>query len=153
MKIASFLLLLILPFSELIAQDEIRLKLLNPIPEQMFDMNKFFREFSPIKQEIKIEETDHLCAFEMTEFENEIRVSWMDKGPCEQCGNVVEIIYIPGITIEQGFQFFSNFYHIQEDEISSKSQNETEISFIWEYSDVLIYYSERGILIVNNIML
>lgn len=129
-------------------------KLLNPRMEDSAPifLKDYFASFSKIKSNLKIGKTDHFCSYEAIDYENGIRYSIMDNGPCEQCGNHVEIIFMPEIGVEQAFHFFIQFKQIEESEISFQLREVHEFKFFWEFGEVIILSENNGILIHNNLM-
>lgn len=125
-----------------------------PSTDEHYLLHEYFAQIAHIKKHIYTGKTEEFCSAEYYEYENGIRYSFTDFGPCEQCGHGVNEIFIPNFTIRQGFIFMLSFYRDRTTrEIYLETANDKEICLLWEHSTIKIIPHENGILIVEDIML
>lgn len=129
-----------------------------PVPWPSTDghylLHEYFAQIANIKKHTYTGKTDEFCSADYYEYENGIRYSFTDYGPCEQCGHGVNEMFIPNFTIHQAFIFILSFYKDRTPrEIYLETANDKEINLLWEYSAIKIIPHENGISIVEDIML
>ena len=72
-------------------------------------MTDYFSQLSTIVKERNEGLTEHFCSRRSITYENGIRYTYTDLGPCEACGHGVTEISLPGLTLQQAFVFITNF--------------------------------------------
>ncbi|MGS2760966.1 hypothetical protein [Sinomicrobium sp. M5D2P9] len=127
------------------------------LPEILDDrylLHNYFARISDIRNHTYTGKTDDFCSAELYEYQNGIRYSFTDYGPCEQCGHSVKEIFIPELNVHQGFIFMLDYYDRNSPpEIHLEKADDSEIHLFWEYSEIRIIPQGNGILIVEDLML
>lgn len=78
-------------------------------PNRSLSMTDYLSQLAAIVEERNEGTTDQFCSRSSYTYENGIRYSYTDLGPCEACGHGVTEIFLPGWTIDQAFVFITNF--------------------------------------------
>lgn len=83
--------------------------LLESPPNTAVIISDYLSEISDVVQQKDEGKTDEFCSRSDYTYQNGIRYSFTDLGPCESCGHSVTEITLPGWTLHQAFVFITNF--------------------------------------------
>lgn len=123
-----------------------------PAPANHYLPQDYFSQISPVKKHTYTGKTNEFCSREQYEYENGIRYSFTDYGPCEQYGHGVTEIFIPNFDQTQAVMLILSGYQNPR-EILLEQASDKEIRFLWGFSTLKIIPRENGISIVDDVML
>lgn len=120
-------------------------------PNRSVGMIDYLNKLSAVAEEYNEGKTERFCNRSSITYENGIRFSFTDLGPCEACGHGVTEISLPGWTLHQAFVFITNFKtalwgtsseNYLEDTGTIKGKESYPVWVQWEFGNDLVTLTE-----------
>lgn len=134
-----------------------------PPPDDSHDMGfiieNYLKSLSLIISEKKEEKTKEFCARNTLHFDNEVRYTYTDFGPCEQCGHAQNEIYFPTVSKNKGIIMALHFFRLGglfsegNEVVLKETTNSLEIEGYYEYGQtqvMQIIEQEHGVLLIED---
>ncbi|WP_169719471.1 hypothetical protein [Olivibacter sitiensis] len=127
-----------------------------------FMLEDYLKSLSPVVFERSEGQTEEFCAKTELNFENGIRYTYIDFGPCEQCGHAQQVLYLPLSSKHEvtmmALHFFRRYglFGGENTVLIRKSGNDFEMEGIMEYGQVFnirINEHESGVLLIEDMYL
>lgn len=131
----------------------------DPAPDAGFMLEDYLKSLSPVVFEKSEGETEEFCARTMLHFENGIRYTYTDFGPCEQCGHGQQVLYLPLSSKQEATMMALHFFRRyglfsgENTVLFRKNGNDWEIEGMMEYGQVFnirIDEQESGVLLIED---